>query len=96
MGKVVKKVVKGVTGIDLDAKKKAEEEARRQQQEAEEAARRQAELEAAQNAATNVGEQGEAQAETPEATTTSDVKKRIKGGRKSLTVARVGGSGINI
>lgn len=82
---VVKKVVKAVTGIDFDAKKKAEEEARKQ-----------AELEAAQKAATNVGQQDEAQAETPEATTTSDVKKRIKGGRKSLTVARVGGSGINI
>lgn len=81
----VKKVVKTVTGIDFDADKKAEEEARKQ-----------AELAAAQQAATNVGQQGEAQAETPEATTTSDVKKRIKGGRKSLTVARVGGSGINI
>lgn len=89
---VVKKVVKGVTGIDLDAKKKAEEEARRQQQESEDAARKQAALESA----TNVGQQGEAQAETPEATTTSDVKKRIKGGRKSLTVSRAGGSGINI
>lgn len=82
---VVKKVVNAVTGIDFDAKKKVEEEARKQ-----------AELEAAQKAATNVGVQGQAQAETPEATTTSDVKKRIKGGRKSLTVARVGGSGINI
>lgn len=89
----VKKVVKTFTGIDLDAKKKAEEEARRQQAEAEARAR---ELAAAQKAATNVGQQGEAKAETPEATTTSDVKKRIKGGRKSLTVARVGGSGINI
>lgn len=93
---VVKKAVKAVTGIDLDAKKKAEEEARRQQAEAEERARKQAELEAAQKAATNVGKQGEAQAEAQEATTTSDVKKRIKGGRKALTVARVGGSGINI
>lgn len=93
---VVNKVVKGVTGIDLDAKKKAEEEARKQQEAAEEAARKQAELEAAQSAATNIAGDGEVQAEATEATTTSDVKKRIKGGRKSLTVARVGGSGINI
>lgn len=87
----IKKVVKKITGID-----KAEDEARRKQQESEEAARRQAELEATQKAATNVGQQGQAKSETPEATTTSDVKKRIKGGRKTLTVSRVGGSGINI
>ncbi len=72
---------------------KAEEEARKAAEEAE----RQRLIQAQNDAALN---QGEAQEATTEIADTVDTegkrKKKLAEGRKSLTVARSGGSGINI
>jgi len=100
MGKVGKELRRArdkVTG-----KSKAEEEARnaeqRAKEEAEKRAREQAELEAAQSAASTAG-QGAEQAETDigsEGTKQSAQKKKLKGGKKGLSISRASGSGINI
>lgn len=96
--KVFNKVTKAVTGIDLDAKRKAqeaEEEARRQ---AEEQAALQAKLAAEQAAvAQGAGLAGQDGADTVDATqAASTKKKKLASGRKNLSVARSGGAGINV
>lgn len=91
----IKKAFKKLTGAD-DAEKRAREEAERARREQEEAIRKQAELDAAQRAATELAGEQEVQAESVGDTTESTQKKKLRAGRKSLTVARAGGSGINI
>lgn len=86
----IKKALNKVTG--RDKAKEAEERARRE-------AERQAEIEAAQKAQqSNEATAGEEEsvAEVGAKETESDKKKKLKGGRKGLTVARSGGSGINV
>lgn len=90
---VVKKVLKATTGIDLDAKKKARE--------AEEAAKAEADRQAAlaaeqANVAANTqaGTADTAQADPTQAVSTK--KKKLKEGRKGLSVSRSSGAGINL
>lgn len=85
----IKKALNKVTG--RDKLKEAEEQARRE-------AERQRAIEAAQKAQegneANAGEQ-ESTSDV-EVQKESDKKKKLKGGRQGLTVARSGGSGINV
>ena len=92
----IKKALNKVTG--RDAKKEAERQAREAEQRAAEQAKMQAEIDAAQKAGlSNASNAGAAENTTEvEAQKASAKKKNIRGGRKGLTVARSGGSGINI
>lgn len=87
-----KKIVKLTTGVDLDAKKKARE--------AEEAAKAEADRQAALAAEqANVAANPTDSAETGQSDPTqsaSTKKKKLKEGRKGLSVARSGGAGINV
>lgn len=87
---LAKKVLKVTTGIDLDAKKKAEEEARR-------AAETAAKLQAEQSSVAASASTGQSEGEAVDPTTSvSDKKKKLSQGRRGLTVSRSGGSGINV
>lgn len=90
----------GKSEVEYRREKEAREAAERQAREAEEAARKQAELEAAQSAAqTAAGAVGVAEGEglqTGADQTTATQKKKLKGGKKSLSISRASGSGINI
>lgn len=95
-----KRVVKAIaTGGASELERRAEKEAKRQAEEArrqaEEAARKQAELEAAQNAASTIATAKEEGVETV-GETESKKKKSLRGGKKSLSVARSSGTGINL
>lgn len=88
-----KKVLKLTTGIDLDVKKKAKE--------AEEAARIEAEKSAAlaaeqANVAANANAGAGEAATSDVAQAASTKKKKLKEGRKGLSVTRSGGAGINV
>ena len=92
--KAFKKVTKAFTGVDLDADRKAEEEARRQ---SEEAAATQAALSAEQGKVAADAALGAGDADTADVTQAASAKKKkLKEGRKQLSVARSGGAGINV
>lgn len=102
--KVIKDVATGgISAVDRKLEKeekRAKERAERQAREAEEAARKQAELEAAQQSATsaNIGITAEGEGVEIGSGDVKDTakKKKLRGGKKSLNIARSSGSGINV
>lgn len=97
MGKIVKKVVSAITNPikDITGINAQEEAARKQaeQQQAQAEAEKQRQL--AEQAQTPASTET-ATAETSGDTTETTAKKKLAKGRKSLTVARTGGAGLNV
>lgn len=89
--KALKKVAKGITGRDpAEEAANAERDAALQAEEQAVLAANKANVDASAAA-------GAADSTTADATqTASAAKKKLKGGRKGLTIARSGGTGINI
>lgn len=88
--KALKKVTKGITGVDPDAARRAEEDAKRQQEEAAKLAAEQSQVETGLTTG-----QGESDAVDP-TQAVSTKKKKLATGRKSLAISRASGSGINV
>lgn len=84
----------------LTGASKAESEAKKAamlaKQRAEEEAKRRAQIDAAQSAATAAGQEKAKSEVGDEATQGSTKKKKVRGGKKSLSISRSSGSGINI
>lgn len=102
--RVIKDVATGgISVIEREREKegkKVKERVERQAREAEEAARKQAELEATQQSATstNIGITAEGEGVEIGSGDVKDTakKKKLRGGKKSLNIARSSGSGINV
>lgn len=102
--RVIKDVATGgISVIEREREKevkKAKERVERQAREAEEAARKQAELEATQQSALSTNMGIKAEGEGIEVGSGDDKetskKKKLRGGKKSLNIARSSGSGINV
>ncbi|UTQ78169.1 putative tail assembly protein [Aeromonas phage JELG-KS1] len=88
--KALKKVTKAITGVDPDEGKRMEEEARRQAEE-------QAKMNAEKAKVDADAAMGQGESDTADPTqAASSKKKKLKEGRKGLSVSRAGGAGINV